>query len=117
MPPIDPIQSLRQEFRTQLEAFYTHLNLAPPYHSIEKAIQHLANTLRTKSKTFQQALLQDSEEKWAFFEKIFEASGLSHKHRGIITQLAKNPSFASSGEESLQFLRIFTEVPFGTTTK
>ncbi|TFG65898.1 MAG: hypothetical protein E4H32_01030 [Nitrospirales bacterium] len=111
MFPTDPIQSLRQEFRTQLEAFYTHLKLAPPYHSIEKAIQHLANTLRTKPETFQQVLLRDSQEKWAFFEKIFEASGLSRKHRGIITQLAQNPSFASSGVESLRFLRIFTNAP------
>jgi len=115
--PADAIQNLRQEFRTQLEAFYTHLNLAPPYHSIEKAIQHLANTLRTKPETFQQALLHDPHEKWALFEKIFEASGLSRKHRGIITQLAQTPSFASSEVESLRFLRIFTDSPSGTITK
>ena len=107
----DPIQKLRQEFRKQLEAFYTHLNLAPPYHSIEKAVQHLSNTLRTKPETFQQALLEDPQEKWALFEKIFEASGLSRKHRGIITQLAQTPSFFSASEESLRFLRNFTEMP------
>jgi hypothetical protein len=113
----DPIQSIRQEFRNQLEAFYTHLNLAPPYHSIEKAIQHLSNTLRTKPEAFQQTLLHDPQEKWALFEQIFEASGLSQKHRGIITQLAQTPSFASAGEESLRFLIIFTYTPSGTTTK
>ncbi|MEX0830914.1 MAG: hypothetical protein WD032_11780 [Nitrospirales bacterium] len=113
----DPIQNIRQEFRNQLEAFYTHLNLAPPYHSIEKAIQHLSNTLRTKPEAFQQTLLQNTEEKWALFEKIFEASGLSQKHRGIITQLAKTPSLASAGEESLRFLRTFTDSPSGITTK
>jgi len=106
--PADPIQSLRQEFRTQLESFYTHLNLAPPYHSIEKAIQYLANTLRTKPETFQQALLHDPQEKWVLFEKIFQASGLSRKHRGIITRLAKNASFAPANEESLRFLRVYT---------
>lgn len=109
MSTTDPIHSLRQEFRTQLEAFYTHLNLAPPYHSIEKALQHLANTLRTKPEPFQQGLLHDPQEKWAFFEKIFEASGLSQKHRGIITQLAQTPAIASSNIESLRFLRIFTD--------
>ncbi len=107
----EPAQSLRQEFRTHLEAFYTQLNLAPPYHSIEKAVQHLSNTLRTKSETFQESLLEDSQEKWALFEKIFEASGLSRKHRGIITQLAQTATFASPDHESLRFLRNFTQPP------
>jgi len=109
MATTDPIQSLRQEFRMHLEAFYTQLNLAPPYHSIEKALQYLANTLRTKPETFQQGLLHNPHEKWVFFEKIFEVSGLSRKHRGIITQLAHTPAFTSSKIESLRFLRIFTD--------
>ncbi len=107
----DPIQELRQEFRKQLESFYAHLNLAPPYHSIEKAIQHLSNTLRTKPQTFQQALLEDPQKKWSLYEEIFRASGLSRKHQGIITQLAHRPSFSSTREESLRFLKIFTDTP------
>jgi hypothetical protein len=109
MSSSDAIQTLRQEFRRQLEAFYAHLNLAPPYHSIEKAVQHLANTLRTKSHSFQQTLLDDPQKQWALFEEIFQASGLSRKHRGIITQLAHTPSFSLASEESLRFLSIFTE--------
>ncbi len=104
----DPIQQLRQEFRVHLESFYTHLNLAPPYHSIEKAIQHLSNTLRTQPEVFQQALLNDTESKWTLFEKIFEASGLSLKHRGIISQLAQSSSLSLANSESRRFLRVFT---------
>ncbi len=105
----DPIQQLRQDFRVQLESFYTHLNLAPPYHSIEKALQHLSNTLRTKPELFPQTLLKNPEEKWSLFEKIFEASGLSLKHRGIITQLARtSPASFAETKESLRFLRTFT---------
>lgn len=108
MLSLDPIQTLRQEFRRQLETFYAHLNLAPPYHSIEKAVQHLANTLRTKSQPFQQSLLDDPQKQWALFEEIFQGSGLSKKHRGIITQLAQTSSLSISSEESLRFLKMFT---------
>ena len=107
----DPIQVLRQEFRMHLENFYAHLNLAPPYHSIEKAIQHLSNTLRTKPKPFQQSLLQYNSKKWALFQDIFLTSGLSQKHRGIIRQLAESSALNSSDEESLRFLRNFTDSP------
>lgn len=111
MSSLDPIQILRQEFRRQLETFYAHLNLAPPYHSIEKAVQHLANTLRTKSQPFQQTLLNDPQQQWALFEEIFQASGLSRKHRGIITQLAQTSPFSLSSDESLRFLKMFTKTP------
>ena len=107
----DPIQILREEFRMHLENFYAQLNLAPPYHSIEKAIQHLSNTLRTKPNTFQQSLLQDGSKKWALFQDIFLTSGLSQKHRGIIRQLAGGSSLNPSDEESLRFLRNFTDSP------
>ena len=105
------IQKLREEYRVHLQTFYTQLNLAPPYHSIEKAVQHLANTLRTKPETFLRTLLENPQEKWSLYEKVFEASGLSRKHRGIITQLALTPSLCSSNEESLRFLRVFTDTP------
>lgn len=109
--PADNIETLREEYRLHLQTFYTHLNLAPPYHSIEKAVQHLSNTLRTKSTSFLQTLLEDPEKKWSLYKKIFEASGLSRKHRGIITQLALTPSFYPLTEESLRFLRVFTDRP------
>jgi len=110
----DSIHILRQEYRAHLERFYACLNLAPPYHSIEKAVQHLSNTLRTKPETFRQILLEDPQKKWSLFEEIFQASGLARKHRGIIIQLAQAHSFSSSGEESLRFLSVFTYSPFSS---
>ncbi len=104
----DSIHTLREDYRVHLQTFYATLNLAPPYHSIERAIQHLSNTLRTKPETFLQALLEDPQQKWSLYEKIFEASGLARKHRGIIRQLALTP-FSTTSEESLRFLRIFTD--------
>jgi len=107
----DLILNLREDFRLHLQTFYTHLNLAPPYHSIEKALQHLSNTLRTKPETFLQTLQKDPQRKWGLYEKIFEASGLSQKHRGIIMQLALTAPSVPPGDESLRFLKIFTETP------
>ena len=109
--PTDSIQKIREDYRIHLQTFYAHLNLAPPYHSIEKAVQHLSNTLRTKPETFLQALLEDPQKKWELYEKIFAASGLSRKHRGIITQLALSTSTSPTNKESLRFLRIFTDSP------
>lgn len=97
---------LRREFRGHLTQFYAHLNLAPPYHSIEKAVQYLSNTLRTKPEEFHQGLLQDDTKKWALFQEIFSASGLQKKHRGIIQHLALS-SYSVSSSESLRFLRNF----------
>lgn len=107
----DPIHVLRQEFRGHLEQFYAHLNLAPPYHSIEKAVQHLSNTLRTKPEEFRQGLLQDATNKWALFQEIFSASGLQKKHRGIIHQLAISSTYKVASSESLRFLSNFTLIP------
>ncbi len=107
--PTDPIQTLRNEYRLHLQDFYTHLNLAPPYHSIEKAVQHLSNTLRTKSQPVLQSLLTDPQKKWPLYEQIFEASGLSRKHRGIITKVAKTSLHEQGKDNFLRFLRVFTD--------
>ncbi len=42
---LDAIQVLRDDFRSRLEVFYARLKLAPPYHSVEKAIVHLTASL------------------------------------------------------------------------
>ena len=108
MLPSDSIFRLRQEFRGQLEEFYTYLNLAPPYHSIEKAVQHFSNTLRTRPEEFSQGLLKDASNKWAVFQEIFLASGLQKKHRGIIEQLAlSHYATLADAPESRRFLENF----------
>ncbi|GJL58334.1 MAG: hypothetical protein NPIRA03_11910 [Nitrospirales bacterium] len=121
MLPSDSIYKLRQEFRGHLEEFYTHLNLAPPYHSIEKAVQHFSNTLRTKPEEFSQKLLQDASKKWTVFQEIFLASGLHRKHRGIIEQLAlsQHSHFRDLADspESGRFLQIFLTNSQESTSK
>src|SRR5436309_16087034 len=42
----DAVQFLRDEFRRHLDVFYARLKLAPPYHSVEKAITHLTTALQ-----------------------------------------------------------------------
>jgi hypothetical protein len=104
----DYILRLRQEFRGHLEEFYTHLNLAPPYHSIEKAVQLFSNTLRTRPEDFSLGLLEDGAKKWALFQEIFLDSGLQKKHRGIIKQLALSHYEAlAEAPESRRFLENF----------
>jgi hypothetical protein len=105
------IRLLRQEFRGHLEQFYAQLGLAPPYHSIEKAVQCLSNTLRTKPEEFRQGLLQDATKKWGLFQEIFSSSGLSKKHRGIIQKLAFSSPNTVASSESLQFLDNFAYLP------
>ena len=61
------------------------------------------------TKLFLQALLEDPHKKWGLYEAIFEASGLSRKHRGIIIQLALTHTISPTSQESLRFLRVFTE--------
>jgi hypothetical protein len=83
--------------------------LAPPYHSIEKAVQHFSNTLRTRPEEFSQELLQDASKKWAIFQEIFLASGLQKKHRGIIEQLAlAHYTALADAPESRRFLQNFS---------
>ena len=103
----NPAEAIRQEFRTRLEEFYSQLNLAPPYHSIEKAVQHLSNTLKTKSPEFQESLLQDNEKKVSLFQRIFSLSGLSQKHQGIIAHLARTLPQEYLAQDSLVFLQNF----------
>ena len=105
------IQNVREEFRTHLENLYSHLHLAPPYHSIEKAIQLLANTLRTKPPEFHENLLADSNFKWDFFREMYTASGLNRKHRGIIAYFMKTHSFANSAEETFELLKQHPDFP------
>lgn len=102
---------MRDEFRTHLEKLYSHLHLAPPYHSIEKAIQLLANTLRTKPIHFHHSLKTDANTKWDFFREMYIASGLNRKHRGIISNFMKTQSSGIMPDDSFQFLKNHPEFP------
>jgi hypothetical protein len=103
------IQAIREEFRFHLEHFYTYIHLAPPYHSIEKALQLLSNILRAKPDQLCQTILNDHTLKWEMFQEAFVSSGLNRKHRGIILNFAKNPLLSKPSHESMQFLKNFLD--------
>lgn len=105
------VQAIREEFRTHLENLYSHLHLAPPYHSVEKAIQLLSNTLRTKPTQFHRALETDADFKWDFFREIYLGSGLDRKHRGIISNFMKSQSSEKMPDETFQLLKNDPDFP------
>ena len=103
----DPIQTLREEFRTHLETFYAQLNLAPPYESVEKAIRSLTTAMHALPKREQARIAADVTLRWEQFCQAFESSGLSKKHRGIIAGLARNRAGLKLPAEYDRFLNLF----------
>lgn len=103
----DPIQTLKDEFRRHLETFYTRLQLAPPYESVEKAVRTLTTAVYALPKERQSTILSDPVARWEQFRVAFETSGLAKKHRGIIAGLARNRSALNLPSEYDQFLDLF----------
>jgi len=104
----DPIQTLREEFRHHLEVFYARLKLAPPYHSVEKAVAQLTVALKALPPDEQARLASDSAGRWAAYRQAFAESGLNQKHRGIIAGLARSRQSLDLAPEYDQFLSLFT---------
>lgn len=98
---------LRGEFRHHLEQFYASLNLAPPYHSLEKAIRLLSIEGEGKTAGELERLIEDSDLKWNFYGEIFIESGLSQKHRGIIQGLIESNQTRSLPAPYRNFLKAF----------
>lgn len=107
LPSSDPVHTIREEFRHHLEVFYSRLKLAPPYHSVEKAVVQLTATLKAKTQEEQVRLLADQAGRWAEYRKAFAESGLNQKHRGIIAGLAKSGQTGDLPEEYDHFLSAF----------
>ncbi|MBM4134293.1 MAG: hypothetical protein FJ245_11035 [Nitrospira sp.] len=84
------IVALRDEFRGHLEQFYAMLKLAPPYHSVEKAIAHLTASLKAMAPEDRALVAANPARRWAQYKVAFVESGLSQKHRGIIAGLARS---------------------------
>jgi len=103
----NPIESLKDEFRRHLEIFYSRLQLAPPYESVEKAIRALTTAVHALSRDEQMRVLSDSSARWEQFRAAFEKSGLARKHRGIISGLARNRSSVDLPHEYDHFLNLF----------
>lgn len=85
-----PVESLRDEFREHLHTFYSTLKLAAPYDTVEKALGALTTRLKTLPPEELQQVTADSSLRWTHFRQAFVDSGLSAKHRGIITGLARS---------------------------
>lgn len=95
----DPqIQTLRNEFRRHLEVFYAKLKLAPPYHSVEKAITHLTAALKAMTPEERARIAADQSLQWAQYRAAFVESGLVLKHRGIIAGLVRSGKVDLPGE-------------------
>ncbi len=98
---------LRGDFRHHLEQFYASLNLAPPYHSLEKAIRLLSIVCERKTPEELEHLIEDSNLKWKVYDEIFFESSLSQKHRGIIQGLIESDQTLSLPAPYRNFLNAF----------
>jgi hypothetical protein len=87
---VDPVGDLTEDFRRHLETFYASLKLAPPYESVERALKHLSQSLKTRTLAHRQQIASDPILRWAQYRLSFLESGLSKKHRGIIAGLARS---------------------------
>ena len=105
--PKSHLADLRKDFRHQLEQFYAFLNLAPPYHSLEKAIRYLSTAFSQKTDNDQKKLMEESRLKWEFYGQIFVESGLSQKHRGIIHRLVQSGQPTNLPREFGNFTKAF----------
>ncbi len=85
-----PVQWLREDFRRHLEALYAALHLAPPYHSVEQAIGHLATALQAMPQDEQRRVRDDPVRRWELYRTAFVDSGLNKKHRGIIADMVRS---------------------------
>jgi hypothetical protein len=106
--PADAVEDLCREFRHHVEGFYASLRLAPPYHSIEKAVIHLNHRLKTLEPAERAHIAKTLPLRWAEFTRAFAESGLNQKHRGIIAGLAASPLTTTLPEEYKRFLATFS---------
>lgn len=78
---------LEADFRRRVTLFYRSLQITPPYHSVEKAMLALRETLTTLPEPDLRAAAADPAPLDALFAHVFIESGLAKKSRGIITKL------------------------------
>ena len=78
---------LEADFRRRVTLFYRSLQITPPYHSVEKAMLALRNTLKDLPESELRATAAAPSPLNAFFAQAFIDTGLAKKSRGIITKL------------------------------
>ncbi len=104
----EPIPSLRDDFRRTLELFYAGLKLAPPYHSVERAVAHLAAALAALPPEERARVAAEPARRWVFYRRAFVESGLSQKHRGIIAGLVRAKQTGGLPPEYQPLLDVYT---------
>ena len=107
-PASDPIEWVKADFRHHLEMFYSALKLAPPYHSVEKAINFLFKTVYGMTPSDRQRVVDDAATRWMLYEDAFQQSGLALKHRGIIQGLVRSQHSGHLASEYQAFLKAFS---------
>jgi hypothetical protein len=108
-PPQDnEIDAMRQEFRRRLETFYAQLHLAPPYDSVEKALNHLTGALNAMPAEERLALSARPDARLRAYTRAFAQSGLPHRHRGIIARLVKSAQVSLPADYH-DWLALYTE--------
>jgi len=78
---------LEAEFKRRVTLFYRSLQITPPYHSVEKALLALRETLKHLPETDVRAAAADPSPLNVLFARVFIESGLAKKNRGIITKV------------------------------
>jgi len=78
---------LEGDFRQRVTLLYRSLQITPPYHSVEKAVLALRDTLTALSEPALRATATDLASRIALFTQVFIDSGLAKKNRGIICKL------------------------------
>ena len=78
---------LEAEFRQRVTLLYRSLQIAPPYHSVEKAVLALRDTLKALQEPALRTTASDPASLNDLFTQVFIDSGLSKKNRGIIRKL------------------------------
>jgi len=87
LPPGELRSRLEADFRQRVTLLYRSLQITPPYHSVEKAVLALRDTLTALPEPTLRATATDPPSQNALFTQVFIDSGLARKNRGIITKL------------------------------
>ncbi len=98
------VKTFTTELRENLELFYQCLQLAPPYHSVEKALACLATRLQNQTTDEQHQMSHEDTMKWKIYLEAIIESGLNKKHRGIIAGLLREQDLTFL-PESIRYLK------------
>ncbi len=87
LPPSEIRSRLEADFRQRVTLLYRSLQITPPYHSVEKAVLALRDTLSALPEPALRVTASDPASRNAHFTQVFIDSGLAKKNRGIISKL------------------------------